>query len=195
MIGLKPGETMTEIEIIVSQGYIWPDHPYWYLYYDYPQWTYEMFYANGIIYFEQADPVNLGWKYTSEQEVNSWLTQHGWNNQGWAANNWIYDPSYGWTPQNHHVFKDHPSPYLDRYHVRLWQLSNGRVCGQAHIDTNPPHHAVLYESAEFTCAYTFYGYNSWIVRWDSYCLNNYLTGYYNGWSRYNDGYATQVEKL
>ena len=188
-IGIKPGEKIIEKETVESQGYRWPDHPYWYLYYNYPQWTYERYIGGGIFY-EQADPINLGWIYTTEYQVNSWLTQHGWENTNLANVNYIYDPTYGWISQQHNVIKKPGPNGYDRYHVRLWQLSNGRVCGQAHVDkkTWHGHVAVLYEQAELECRATFY-VGSWTVYPDSYWLDNYFN---HGYEHYNNGYATQI---
>ncbi len=69
------------------------------------------------------------------------------------ATSYVCEPVYGWEARQDGWGSPHPASDYDRYHVRLWKVHKwcyGRVdvVGQAHVDTNFPHRAVLFEAAE-----------------------------------------------
>ncbi len=126
-----------------------------------------------------------GQDFTRLSPITWELAHDGWTPTWLESTNYVYDPVYGWEAQQDSRDKDYPTSDYDRYHVRLWKVYEwgyGRVdvVGQAHVDTSPPHEAVLFEEAEAKVSKAFkyptYGYWSWYVQGEVVWLGNYDEG-------------------
>ncbi len=135
-----------------------PDPWYNYPPYSYPRYSWARYGSSQTgFYYCVADPINLLWEKSSGDlypyAVETTFTGHGWGYTWFGNPNYVYDPIYGWKPDEYSLKKDYPGTSYYRYHVRLWKVHKGGygkvvTVGQAHVDTCPPHEAVLYEEAE-----------------------------------------------
>ncbi len=139
-----------------------------------------------------ADPINLLWEKSSGDlypyAVYTTFTGHGWGYTWFENPNYVYDPIYGWKPDEYSLKKDYPGTSYYRYHGRLWKVHKGgygRVVtvGQAHVDTRL-HNPVLYEEAEDEASDAFWG---WDYVGQVYLYN--AEGSPGDPEHYNDGWA------
>ena len=203
---LKSGGTVEALSVPYAGACTeWDDPPTWWDQYPYPKYSWEGYkdYPGGEYYYCTADPINLVWYrgdgygFTNLDPIEDQFVYADWT-YALGTTNYVYDPIYGWEPQQDSKGKDYPGPECflggdyDRYHVRLWKVHKwgyGRVdvVGQAHIDTCS-HVAVNFEEAESEAIKAFkyptYGYWNWYVEGEVVWLGNYDEG--------GDGWATRI---
>ena len=132
-------------------------------------------------FYEREGPINLAWENTNKNTVKSEILEEGWYDWiGEWINHYVYDPENGWIIAD--GVADEICGWDDRYHVRLWQMSDGDVVANAHHDDPFPHEPDQYEPVEELVA-EFYEKPEWTVYEDNYYLNNYVSDpYSNGWA-------------
>ncbi|MHC1605707.1 MAG: hypothetical protein ACXQTP_07050 [Candidatus Methanofastidiosia archaeon] len=155
---------------------------------DIPKWTYDAYFSPFLTFmvFVKADPVNLVFSAPSPRMINSSLTSNGWKSTDtWniLQANVNFIPYNGrWIPQSKNFF--FPRFNGERFHLRIWNLDN-IVIGQAHIDTQIPHMAYLYETAERTVARAF---PDFLIKRNSIWLGNPCFDekryFSNGWATF-----------
>jgi uncharacterized repeat protein (TIGR01451 family) len=142
----------------------------------YPQWVWDKWLIVDI--YECSGPINLAWENTDKNTVKSVIKDEGWYD--WVMAWWdfyVSDKEKGWIKADD-VADERFGLDVPRYHVRLWQLSNGDVVANAHHDTPARwHEADQYEEAEELVAAFFLVSDGteWGVCNDSYYLNNSMS--------------------
>mgnify|MGYP000408209010 CR=1 FL=1 len=159
-------------------------------------------------YEYNGDPINLVWM---GQNIDLATVKEVFQEEGWLGTDivfvdtlYIFDPDRNtWiscmTPSvSAHVAED-PLRILGGFHVRLWELRDGVVIGQAHKDSDvftyrpEGHKGVEFEGAENRVADIFNSRpDAWIVEEDSYQHDNVVIT--NGYGAWSDGKTTIITK-
>jgi len=117
--------------------------------FSYPQWIFK---KSGDAFQRLEEPINIVWRGTTVEKVEAELISHAWFRvSGPLLEDTYYIYDKGWEADT--GMATDPIGLFGRYHIRLWQLTNGDVIGAVHHDIwwNPlsdGHHADGHELAK-----------------------------------------------